>query len=113
AFLGLASLSAVAVPSPTQDKSDSVRTLTGCLSSGEKEGEYNLLLQDGSTWEIRSKTAKLADHIGHTVKVTGKEWHPDMHGAKEKAKSAVDPNAPEHGHLAVTSGDMVSNSCSK
>src|SRR5262249_1139791 len=96
---------------PMQDKSASVRTLTGCLSSSDKAGVYNLLAEDGSTWEVRSKTVKLADHVGHTVKVTGKVWHPDSHGAKEKAKDATDPNASEHGHLAVSAVDMVSESC--
>jgi len=97
----------------SQDKSAEVRTITGCLSAGEKAGEYNLLANDGSTWEIRSKTVKLAPHVGHTVTVTGKVWHPDMHGAKEKTKDAVDPNAKEHGHLGATDVSMVSDSCKK
>lgn len=97
----------------TQDKSAETRTLTGCLSNGEKAGEYSLVGADGSTWEIRSKTVKLADHVGHTVTVTGKVWHPGMHGAKEKAKEAVDPNATEHGHLNATDVAMVSDSCKK
>jgi hypothetical protein len=96
-----------------QDKSADARTLTGCLSSGEKAGEYNLLASDGSTWEIHSKSVKLAPHIGHTVTVTGKVWHADMHGAKEKTKEAVDPNATEHGHLTATEVSMVSDSCKK
>ena len=93
------------------DKSDSTRTLTGCLSSAGKTGEYNLLARDGSTWEIRSKKVALADHVGHTVTVTGTVWHPDLHGAKEKTKAAVDPNATEHGHLRVVEISMVSDSC--
>ena len=97
----------------SQDKSAEVRTITGCLSAGEKAGEYNLLANDGSTWEIRSKTVKLAPHVGHTVTVTGKVWHPDMHGAKEKTKDAVDPNAKELGHLGATDVSMVSDSCKK
>ena len=97
----------------SQDKSAEVRTITGCLSAGEKAGEYNLLANDGSTWEIRSKAVKLAPHVGHTVTVTGKVWHPDMHGAKEKTKDAVDPNAKEHGHLGATDVSMVSDSCKK
>jgi len=96
-----------------QDKSADVRTVTGCLSNGDKAGEYLLTGSDGSTWEIKSKTVKLADHVGHTVKVTGKVWHPDMHGAKEKAKETVDPNAAEHGHLGATDISMVSDSCKK
>lgn len=97
----------------SQDTSAGVRTITGCLSAGDKAGEYNLVANDGSTWEVRSKTVKLAGHVGHTVTVTGKVWHPDMHGAKEKTKDAVDPNAKEHGHLGATDVSMVSDSCKK
>ena len=49
----------------------------------------------------------------HTVSVTGKVLHPDMHGAKEKSKEAVSPDAKEHGHLDATSVKMVSESCKK
>lgn len=96
-----------------KDKDAATRTLAGCLSRGEKEGEYNLTAEDGSTWEIQSKTVKLSDHVGHTVRVTGKVWHADLHGAKEKTKEAVDPDAKEHGHLRVTDLDMVSESCKR
>jgi len=70
----------------TQNKADSTGTLTGCLSSGEKSGEYDLKAEDGSAWELHSKTAKLSDHVGHTVTVTGRVWHAGMRGAKEKVK---------------------------
>ena len=99
--------------SGSREKSASVRTLTGCLSAGEKTGEYNLFADDGSTWEIHSKAVKLSDHVGHTVTVTGRVWHADLHGAKEKTKDAVNPGASEHGHLRVSSVSMVSDSCSK
>lgn len=95
------------------DKSSDVRTLTGCLAKGDSAGEYNLTADDGSTWEVRSKTTKLSTHVGHTVTVTGKVWHPNMHAAKEKAKDEVSDNANEHGHLRVTSLSMVSESCKK
>jgi hypothetical protein len=119
--LGLLALSSLAVaPMATfsqdtaasaHDNSADVRTITGCLAAGDKAGEFNLTANDGSTWEIRSKTVKLAPHVGHTVTITGKVWHPDMHGAKEKTKDAVDPNAKEHGHLGATDVSMVSDSC--
>lgn len=95
------------------DKDAGTRTLAGCLSRGEKEGEYNLRAEDGSTWEIQSKTVKLSDHVGHMVRLTGKVWHADLHGAKEKTKEAVDPDAKEHGHLRVTDLEMVSESCKR
>lgn len=95
------------------EKGGKSRTLTGCLASGEKSGEYNLLAEDGSAWDLHSKTSELGKHVGHTVTVTGKVWHAGMHGAKEKAKGEVDPNSNEHGHLNVTDVSMVSESCKR
>lgn len=94
-----------------QDKSAEVRNVTGCLSKGDSATEFKVTASDGSSWEVKSKTVKLSPHVGHTVTVTGEVWHPDMHGAKEKAKSAVDADAKEHGHLNVTKVEMVSDSC--
>lgn len=117
ALSGMAMLPALGLARNSQDnangKSASVRTISGCLSAGDKAQEYNLTTEDGDTWEITSKTVKLSDHIGHTVKITGEVWHPDLHGAKEKTKEAVDPNAKEHGHLRVTELDMISESCKR
>ena len=114
-FLALSSLAMIPRASfaaqDEQKKSDSTRTLTGCLSTGNKAGEYNLMAEDGSTWVLNSKNAKLGEHVGHTVTVNGRVWHAGMHGAKEKAKDETDPNATEHGHLNVTDVSMVSESC--
>jgi len=94
-----------------EDKSAEVRNITGCLAKGDSAGEFKVTASDGSSWEVKSKTVKLSPHVGHTVTVTGEVWHPDMHGTKEKAKSAVDADAKEHGHLNVTKVEMVSDSC--
>jgi hypothetical protein len=114
-FLALSSLAMVPKASfaaqDEQKKSDSTRTLTGCLSTGDKSGEYNLTAEDGSTWVLNSKNAKLGEHVGHTVTVNGRVWQAGMHGAKEKAKDETNPNATEHGHLNVTDVSMVSESC--
>jgi hypothetical protein len=101
----------IAQDSPKQDKSADVRSITGCLSKGDSANEFAVTTGDGGKWEVRSKTVKLSPHVGHTVTVTGEVWHPDMHGTKEKAKEAVDPDAKEHGHLKVTKVEMVSDSC--
>lgn len=117
ALSGMALLPLIGVAATPQDnpsgKSASVRTLSGCLSAGDKSGEYTLTTENGNTWELSSKTVKLRDHVGHTVKVTGDVWHSDMHGAKEQTKEAVDPDAKEHGHLRVTEVDMISESCKR
>ena len=57
-FLALSSLAMIPRSSfaaqydDTQKKSDSTRTLTGCLSAGDKSGEYQLTAEDGSTWTL-------------------------------------------------------------
>lgn len=94
-----------------QDKSAEVRNITGCLAKGDSANEFKVTANDGSTWEVKSKIVKLAPHVGHTVTVTGEVWHPDMHGAKEKAKESMESSPKEHGHLNVTKVEMVSDSC--
>ena len=101
-----------------QGKSAEVRTLTGCLSKGDSAHEYRLITENGSTWELHSKTLKLSSHAGHTVTVTGKVRNAGMHGAKEKTKDEMkehdmDKDAKEHGHLKVTNISMVSDSCKR
>lgn len=102
----------------TNDTHSDVRTLTGCLRSGENPHEYELMGQDGSTWELRSDAVDLASHVGHTVTITGAVAHPTMHGMKEDTKKeaqehGMDKSATEHGHLTVTNLSMVSSSCSR
>ena len=88
-----------------------VRELTGCL---QKEGDdYELMADNGSTWELKGDKANLADHVGHTVRVKGTVDHEKMHNAKEKAKEKTQDNPNERGHLTVTDVRMVSRSCSK
>jgi len=92
------------------------RTLTGCLQKGDDAHEYKLTTAKGGTWEIKSKTVKLAGHVGHTVTITGVVSNAEMHGMKEDAKAeakehGVDKDSTEHGHMGVTNLKMVSDSC--
>ena len=94
------------------------RTLTGCLQKGEDANEYNLTAKDGATWEIKSDSVKLDDHVGHSVAVTGVVAHPKEHAMKEDAKAemkehGMDKDAKEHGHLTATALTMVSDTCQK
>ena len=94
------------------------RTLTGCLQKGEETGEYDLTTKAGASWELKSDSVKLGDHVGHTVKVTGAVENATMHGMKEDTKEemkehGMDKNATEHGHLTVANLTMVADSCQK
>jgi hypothetical protein len=100
---------------PTHKKT---RTLTGCLQKGEDADEYNLTTKSGATWEVKSDSIKLDEHVGHTVKVTGVVAHQKAHEMKEDTKAemkehGMDKNAKEHGHLDVTGVTMVTETCQK
>jgi Protein of unknown function (DUF5818) len=93
------------------DHSDKVRTMTGCL---EKEGnEYELRTDNGATWELEGDSVNLADHVGHTIRVTGTVNHAKMHDEKEKAKEKTESNPSEHGHITVTNVKHIKAGCSK
>jgi hypothetical protein len=88
-------------------------------SKGEDVNEYNLTTKGGgATWEIKSDSVTLDEHVGHTVTVTGVVSHHKEHAMKEDAKTemkehGMDKDAKEHGHMTVTALTMVSDTCQK
>jgi ABC-type sugar transport system substrate-binding protein len=64
-FVGTAGLAAAQDTTKTTRKK--TRTLTGCLQKGDDTNEYRLTTAKGGTWEIKSDSLKLGDHVGHTV----------------------------------------------
>jgi hypothetical protein len=120
AFLGLFMFAGAAGLAPAQDTTKAThkkaRSLTGCLQKGDDANEYKLTTAKGSTWEIKSDSLKLGDHVGHTVTITGVVSNAKMHGMKEDAKAeakehGMDKDSTEHGHMTVTNLSMVSDSC--
>jgi hypothetical protein len=61
-----------AAPAKTTAKPEhSGITVTGCLQKGDSADEFAITGENGKTWELRSRTVKLAEHVGHTVTITG------------------------------------------
>jgi hypothetical protein len=115
-FAGAAGLATAQDTTKTTHKK--ARTLTGCLQKGDDADEYKLTTAKGGTWEIKSDSVKLGEHVGHTVKITGVVANATAHGMKEDAKAemkehGMDKDSTEHGHMTVTNLTMVSDSCSK
>jgi hypothetical protein len=115
-FAGTAGLATAQNTTETTHKK--TRTLTGCLQKGDDANEYKLTTAKGGTWELKSDSLKLGDHIGHTVTITGVVSNATVHGAKEDAKAeakehGIDKDSTEHGHMTVTDLKMVSDNCSK
>jgi len=103
-----------AAPQESQEKSASkTKTVTGCLQKGDQPDEFSITGEDGKSWDLRSTTVKLADHVGHQVTVTGS---PTREAKAEEKKEGQVENAArreELGELRVTSLKMVSQSCTK
>ncbi len=91
--------------------------VTGCLQKGDSADEFAIAGEDGKTWELRSKTVKLGEHVGHTVTVTGVRHHETAAEAakeeKTERKESKEAEAKEAGDLSVTSLKMISESCKK
>src|ERR1700732_2579347 len=118
AMFVLASVGLATAQDTTKTTHKKTRTLTGCLQKGDDANEYNLTTKGGATWEIKSDSVKLDDHVGHTVAVTGVVSHHKAHAMKEDAKAemkehGMDKDAKEHGHMTVTAVTMVSDACQK
>jgi hypothetical protein len=74
--------------------------------------------KDGSSWDLTSANVSLADHVGHTVSVTGTVANAPAHSVKEGTKSmahaaGVTKDNSETGELKVSDVQMVSKSCSQ
>src|SRR5712671_3797339 len=86
------------------------KTVTGCLQKGDEPGEFSITAADGKTWELRSKTVKLDQHVGHQVTVTGSAHRESKEKAEEKKEGQTEKAAgkEEYGDLRVTNLKMVS-----
>ena len=94
----------------TNDTSKLTRYLTGCLQQGHDANEYDLIAENAE-WHLKSDNVRLADHVGHKVKVDGVVSNAAFHGMKEDLKAEVEKNPTETGVLTVTNLEMVSESC--
>jgi hypothetical protein len=120
-FSGVILLSYTGSAFPQDKPKSKVRTITGCLSKAEGGDAYLLTGKNGSTWKVHSSDSSdsrvsLSDHVGHTVTATSVVSNSKLHNLKEDAKEAakdsgVKKDSKEHGHLTITSSEMVSGSC--
>jgi hypothetical protein len=91
--------------------------VTGCLEKGDSADEFAITGKNGKSWELRSETVKLEEHVGHTVTVTGVRHHEtkaeEAKEEKTEGKESKEAEAKEAGDLRVTSLKMVAESCKK
>ena len=71
ALLVCVSLHLMGAAQDTKDTSRITRYgVTGCLQEGHDVNEYQLIAENAK-WDLKSDDVRLADHVGHKVKVDG------------------------------------------
>ena len=103
----------VAAPAQLTPTAAQPLTVTGCLQKGTQPGEVTLPAADGKSYDLRSDSVKLDQHIGHQVTVTGTA-SPETK-AEEKKEGQVEKASSKEaiGNLSVTDVKMISKTCTK
>ena len=111
ALLLCVSLLLMGAAQETKDTSRITRYgVTGCLQEGRDANEYHLI-GENAKWRLQSDKVRLADHVGHKVKVNGVVSNQPFHGMKEDLKAEVQKSPTETGVLTVTNLEAVSDGC--
>ena len=111
ALLVCVGLPLIGAAQDTNDTSQITRYgVTGCLQQGHDINEYQLITEN-ARWDLRSDAVRLADHVGHKVKVSGVVSNQPFHGMKEDLKAEVRKKPIETGDLTVSTLEMISDSC--
>ena len=77
-------------------------TVEGCLSGSS--GNFTLTDKNGTAYQLTGDTAKLSEHVGHEVKITGTSASADASGSQTSASGAGQA-------LQVTSMKHISKTC--
>jgi hypothetical protein len=82
-------------------------TVEGCLSGSN--GNYTLTDKKGNTYQLTGDNAKLSEHVGHEVKVTGTEGAAGASGSSASGGTMAGSGSQQS--LEVTSVKHISKSC--
>ena len=112
-LVAASSLFVYAAPQMADDKTPAAQTITGCLQKGTESGGFFLISDEDKHWELYAKSGvSLAEHVGHTVTVTGTIAHrTKAQEEKSQPHEQKEIAGKKHNDLHVTSVKMVSDSC--
>lgn len=98
--------SAMAAGSGRQSAAGAQTTVEGCLSGSN--GNFTLTDKNGMSYQLTGDTAKLSEHVGHEVKVTGTS---SAGGGATGGESASSTGAGAASSLQVSSVKHISKTC--
>jgi len=107
-LLGTSWAAAQSYPShETSANAGGQQTVQGCLSSNG--GTYTLVAKDGKSFQLTGDTAKLSEHVGHEIKVTGTVSSASESGSASTSPSSTTGSAQPT--IDVSSVKHVSKTC--
>lgn len=111
-FVGLSTGLVYGAPQMGNDKAAATQTITGCLQKGSEDGGF-FLVSGNKHWELYPESGvSLAEHVGHTVTVTGTVAHrSSAQEEKSQPHEKKEMGTKEHADLKVTSMKHVSETC--
>ncbi len=83
----------------------SQQTVKGCLQGSD--GNYTLMADSGTTYQLQGDTSKLSAHVGHEVQVTGST----MSASGSSSSTTTQSSATQQPTLSVQSFKHISKSC--
>jgi hypothetical protein len=87
--------------------------VTGCLKRGGESGGYYISDRNGTTWKLTSSSVNLAEHVYHSVIVTGKPIaNPQQQGNNQAGGETEEGSKPQPS-LRVLTLKMLSPSCTR
>ena len=114
-FVSLSSVLLYGALQMADEKASATQTVTGCLQKGTEPGGFFLISTDNKHWELYGNPeVSLADHVGHTIAVTGTVAHRSK-AQEEKSQpyEQKEIGGRQHDDLQVSSVKMVSAACNK
>ena len=114
-LMGVSSVLLYGAPQMADAKAAGTQTVTGCLQKGTETGGFFLISTDNKHWELYGDSGvSLADHVGHTITVTGTLAHRSKaQEEKSQPHEQKEISGKQHADLQVSGVKMVSTSCSK
>ena len=92
----------------SQSSAGGETTVEGCLSGSS--GSYTLTDKNGTAYQLTGDTAKLSEHVGHEVKITGtKSSASSATGASGASSSSTGSTGSQT--LEVSSMKHISKTC--
>lgn len=88
--------------------------LTGCLKRSSTTGGYSISDQNGTIWELKSSSVNLAQHVNHSVTVTGKAVSAgEQPGPNNQQNGDTHSESKPQYILRVLTLQMLSPSCTR